>query len=126
MNTIVLTYILLYMLVTKLKANNAQSPGLFVREIDTCFASVYFFLMSIRSSPTGEVHILLAIRSGNPSQFVVASACATSGNLTLLIKLYTFIIRISFQNLVLKRCGGKFLSKLVWKYFLQIVFCIFY
>ena len=58
------------MLVTKLKANNVQSPVLSVHGIDTCFASVYFFLMSIRSSPTGEVHIILAIRSGNPSRFV--------------------------------------------------------
>ena len=82
LHTIVLTYILLYMLVPKLKANNLPRKKLKPIQCHShlwflCtkltrvqIASVYFFQSSIRSSPTGEVHILLAVRSGNPGHFV--------------------------------------------------------
>ena len=73
----------IYVSYTKLKANNLPRKKLKpIRLVtvtsDFCARNWHVFslhlfifcLRSIRSSPTGEVHILLAIRSGSPSHFV--------------------------------------------------------
>ena len=128
LHTIVLTYILLYVSYTKLKANNLPrkelKPILLVTVAsDFCARNWHVFslnlfifcLRSIRSSPTGEVHILLAIRSGNPSHFVFVRV--------RLVGTYHYWLnftRLSFQShfkvLCKKKYTTKFLIKLVWKY----------